>query len=146
MIELIRKNGVLYAKAILDLRIPVNYKGKKYFKGEGLMLEVDEVYHLLMRNCNVRLYNGKEYIKLNYVQFHEIIIKANYKAIDYVEPKKEEPVVQPKVEEPVVIKEEPKQQPVQEPKKEQPKQQNENNNNKKQRHNNNNNKQQGGDK
>ena len=148
MIELIRKNGVLYAKVVLNLRAPINYKGKKYYKGEGVLLEENVVQYLLIRNGDVRLYNGKEYVKLNFVEFRELMKKMNYKVVDYVEPKKEEPPKpEPKVEvkEQPVVKEEPKQQPVQEVKKEQPKQQNENNN-KKQRHNNNNNKQQGGDK
>ena len=144
MIELIRKNGVLYAKVLLNLRVPVDYKGKKYHKGEGLLLEEDVVEQLLIRNCDAKLYNGKEYVKINFARFREIMKKREYKAIDYVEPKKEEPPKpEPKVEvKEEVVKEEPIQQPVQEVKKEQPKQQNENN--KKQRHNNNN--KQGGDK
>ena len=69
MVELIRKNGVLYAKVLLNLRAPINYKGKKYCKGEGMLLELDEVQHLLVRNGDVRIYNGKEYVKVNFVQF-----------------------------------------------------------------------------
>ena len=159
MIELIRKQGVLYAKALLDLRIPIEYKGVKYHKGEGMLLELDIIHQLLIRNGNVRLFDGKDYIRLNFVQVQEIVKRNNYRVVDYVEPKKEKVVVQQHKEEPKQqpvqeIKEEPKQQPVQEikeepkqqeAKKEHYKQQNQNDN-KKQRHINNNNKQQGGDK
>ena len=147
MLELIRKQGVLYAKALLDLRLPIEYKGVKYHKGEGMLLELDIIHQLLIRNGNVRLFDGKDYVRLNFVQVQEIVKRKNYKVVDYIEPKKEKVEVQQHKEEPKPVqevKEEPKQQPVQETKKE-PKQQNQNDN-KKQRHNNNNNKQQGGDK
>ena len=148
MIELLRKDMQLYAKVLMNLRLPIKYENKVFGKNERVeLLLQDEVMHILAKNGNILFWNGEKYIKLNLGQYYDIMQRKNYKIVDYVEPKKEEPKPQPKVEpkkeEPKVeevVKEEPKQQ--EQPKKEENKQID----NKKQRHNNNNNKQQGGDK
>ena len=164
MIVLYKKENLLYAKVLMDLRLPIPYQTKLFGKGKREMLMLpDEVMHVLTHNGNIRIWNGDKFIKMNLGQFYDVVNNKQYKVENVPEPKKEEPKpVQPKiVEQPKqqevkeeVVKEQPKQQEVkEEPKKqeqskeEKPKQNDYNN--KKQRHNNNNNKQQnnqGGDK
>ena len=147
MIELLRKNGLLYVQVVMNLRLPITYKNEVFEKGkqEKLLLPEAAMY-ILARNGNLQIWNGKKYIKLHLGDLDRIMNKKDYIIKDYVEPKKEVPKVEPKVEEKPVEqpKVEPKQEEVkkEQPKKEESKQQNDN---KKQRHNNNN-KQQGGDK
>jgi hypothetical protein len=175
MLELFKKNDTLFVKVLMQLRLPIKYQNKLFGKEEQTVLLLpEEVNFILVRNGNIRLWNGEKYVKLNLGQFYDIMQRKEYNVVDYVEPKvevkqpevkvekKEEPKVevkQPEVkvekkEEPKEVKqpevkvEEPK---VEEVKKEEPKQ-NENknqqpknnNNNNKPRHNNNNNKQGGG--
>ena len=126
MIELLRKNGILYAQVLMDLRLPIVHKDEVFEKGKQEKLILPEgVMCILAHNGNIQFWNGKEYIKLNLGQFNRIMKKANYTVKEYAEPKKEEPKVEPKVE------------PKEEVVKEQPKEQKQNDN-KKQRHNNNN--------
>ena len=145
MLELVRKNNLLYVKALMKLGLPIQYQNKVFDKKERTeLLLPEEVMHILTRNGNIRLFNGEKFIKLNLGQFYDVMKRKDYKIVDYVEPKKEEPKQQPKVE---PKKEEPKQEvveQVEEPKQEQQKQQNDNN--KKQRHNNNHNNNKAGDK
>ena len=145
MLELVRKNNLLYVKALMKLGLPIQYQNKVFDKKERTeLLLPEEVMHILTRNGNIRLFNGEKFIKLNLGQFYDVMKRKDYKIIDYIEPKKEEPKQQPKVE---PKKEEPKQEvveQVEEPKQEQQKQQNDNN--KKQRHNNNHNNNKAGDK
>lgn len=164
MLELIKKNELLYVQVLLNLRLAVPYENKEFKKGERKeLLLPEEVKAILIRNGNIKLFNGEKYIKLNLGQFHDVMKNKNYVVKDYVEPKKEVKVEQPKVEpkkEEVVVeapKDEPKKEVVEQPKQgdvvvetpkaEQPKKEYKNDN-KKQRHNNNNNNnnQQGGDK
>jgi hypothetical protein len=148
MIVLYNK-GLLYAKAMMNLRIKMNYNGRVFDnkKQEGILLLPEEVMHILQRNGDIKIWNGNNYVKLNLGQFYDIMQNKKYNVVDYVEPKKE--VVQPKQEK-VEPKKEVKQEEVKvEPKKEEivveekqeiePKKEYDN---KKQRHN----KQQGGDK
>lgn len=134
MIVLYNK-GLLYAKVMMNLRIKMNYNGRVFDnkKQEGILLLPEEVMHILQRNGDIKIWNGKNYVKLNLGQFYDIMQNKKYNVVDYVEPKKEvkqeEVKVEPKKEE-VVVEEK---QEI-EPKKEY--------DNKKQRHN----KQQGGDK
>ena len=148
MIELLRKNGLLYAQVLMDLRLPIIHKNEVFEKGKQEKLILPEgVMCILAHNGNIQFWNGKDYIKLNLGQFNRIIKKKDYTVKEYVEPKKEEPKVESKVElkkeepkvEPKVEpkKEEPKVEPKEEVVKEQPKEQKQNDN-KKQRHNNNN--------
>lgn len=158
MIVLFRKDNILSAKVLMDLRLPIQYKNKVFNKGkQELYLEPEEVLHILTRNGNIQIWNGKKYVKLHLGQFYELIQQNKYLVEEVVVPKK---VEQPKPEPKVVVKEEPKPEVVEEPKveevkevvKEEPKQQpkkeenKQHENNKKQRHNNNNKQNQGGDK
>lgn len=145
MLELFRKDMQIYVKVLMNLRIPIKYQNKVFDKGEkNELLLPDEVNDILTKNGNIKLWNGKDYVKLNLGQFYEIMQRKQYNIVELIEPKVE--VKQPEVK--VEKKEEPK---VEEVKKEEPKQ-NENknqqpknnNNNNKPRHNNNNNKQGGG--
>ena len=139
MLELFKKNDVLFVKVLMKLRLPIKYQNKVFGKEEQtILLLPEEVNFILARNGNIRLWNGKKFIKLNLGEFYDIIEKNQFKVVNFVEPKKEQPVQQPKVEQPKT--EEVKNV---EPKKEEVKQ----NDNKKQRHNNNNKPQNsGGDK
>ena len=135
MIVLFRKNNILCAKVLMELRLPIHYKNKEFGKGKKeLYLEPEEVLHILTKNGNIRIFNGEKYIKLNLGQFYEIIQQNKY-LVEEVPVVKEEPK---KVE----VKEEVK---VVEEVKEQPKE-NKQYENKKQRHNNNKQNNQGGDK
>ena len=149
MIVLYKKENLLYAKVLMDLRIPIPYQTKLFDKGKREMLMLpDEVMHVLTHNGNIRIWDGDKFIKMNLGQFYDVVNNKQYKVENVPEPKKEEPKpVQAK------IVKQPKQQEIKEevvkeqPKEEKPKQNDYNN--KKQRHNNNNNKQQnnqGGDK
>ena len=151
MLVLIKKENVLYAKALMDLSLVVRYQEKVFDKGvrEGELLLPEEVDYLLARNANIRLWNGEKYIKLNLGQFYDVMKNNNYrveveqpKPQPKVEKKVEQPKPQPQpVEEPkpVEVVEEPKKEVEQEQPKEEKKQENKNYENKKQRHNNNNN-------
>ena len=158
MLELVRKNNLLYVKALMKLGLTIQYQNKVFDKKERTeLLLPEEVMYILTRNGNIRLFNGEKFIKLNLGQFYDVMKRKDYKIVDYVEPKKEEPKQQPKVE---PKKEEVKEQPKVEPKKEEPKQEvveqveepkqeqqkQQNDNNKKQRHNNNHNNNKAGDK
>ena len=164
MIVMYKKENLLYAKVMMDLRLPIQYQNEIFGKGKQEKLLLPEaVMQILTRNGNIRIYNGKKYIKLNLGQFYDIIHNNRFRVEEMVEPKKEEPKVEPKKE---VVKEQPKvepkkEEPKVEPKKEvvkeQPKVEEkkpenkkyEQHENKKQRHNNNNNNKQqnqGGDK
>ena len=142
MIVMYKKENLLYAKVMMDLRLPIQYQNEIFGKGKQEKLLLPEtVMQILTRNGNIRIYNGEKYIKLNLGQFYDIIHNNRFRVEEMVEPKKEEPKVEPKKE---VVKEEPK---VEEKKPENKKY--EQHENKKQRHNNNNNNKQqnqGGDK
>lgn len=140
MIVMYNKENLLHARVVMDLRLAIPYQAKLFEKGkqERLLLP-EEVMYILTHNGNIKIWNGKKFIKLNLGQFYDVIKNKDYVVENYVEPKKEEPKVQPKVVE------QPKQEKVNvqpEVKEESKHQQNEN---KKQRHNNNK-QNQGGDK
>lgn len=151
MLVLINQNNVLYVQVLMELRREVKYQGKKFNRGlqKDVLLLPEEVEHLLTINANIKLWNGKKYIKLNLGQFYDIMKNKNYSV------KVEQPKPQPKVEEKIVkvetviepVKQQPKEEVKPEPKEEK-KQENKNYDNKKQRHNNNKhqNQSQGGDK
>lgn len=130
MIVMYNKENLLHARVVMDLRLAIPYQAQLFEKGkqERLLLP-EEVMYILTHNGNIKIWNGKKFIKLNLGQFYDVIKNKDYVVENYVEPKKEEPKVveQPKKEE---VKEEPKHQQ---------------NENKKQRHNNNK-QNQGGDK
>ena len=159
MLVMYRKNNLLHAKVMMDLKLDIVYQGVNFGKGkqERLLLP-EEVMCILQHNGNIRIFKGDKFVKLNLGQFYDLYVNQKFviedvveKPIKQIEPKvevkKEEPVVQPKVEEKKVeeikIKEEPK---VEEKKVEQQPKKHEQNENKKQRHNNNKQQNQGGDK
>ena len=163
MLELVKKENVLYVKVLMNLRIPVKYQNKVFDKKEQtLLLLPEEVNFILARNGNIKLWNGNKFVKLNLGEFYDVIQNNKFKVVEFVQPKveqpkKEQPVVQPKVEQPkkeeVKVVEQPKkEQPVVQPKVEQPKKEesvvkdneHKQNDNKKQRHNNNKPQQNGG--
>ena len=153
MLVLFRKDELLYVKCNINLKRPVRFHEKVFEVGNHVdLLLPEEVIQILTENGNIRLWNGKKFIKLNLGEFYDIIEKNQFKVVNFVEPKKEQPVQQPKVEQPkkeeVKIVEPKKEEPVQQPKVEQPKKEEvKQNDNKKQRHNNNNKPQNsGGDK
>ena len=154
MLELVRRDMILYAKVLMNLRLPIKYQNKVFNVGEKVeLLLPEEVMEILTKNGNITLWDGNKFIKLNLGQFYGIMQRKDYRVIEFIEPKKEEPKVEVKFK-----KEEPKVEVKPEPKKEEPKveveakpenkNQQKQNENKKQRHNNNNNnnKQQGGGK
>ena len=150
MLELVRRDMLLYAKVLMNLRLPIKYQNKVFNVGEKVeLLLPEEVMEILTKNGNITLWDGNKFIKLNLGQFYGIMQRKDYRVIEFIEPKKEEPKVEvkeePKVEVKVEVKEEPKVEVEAKPENKNQQKQNEN---KKQRHNNNNNnnKQQGGDK
>ena len=165
MLELVKKENVLYVKVLMNLRIPVKYQNKVFDKKEQtLLLLPEEVNFILARNGNIKLWNGNKFVKLNLGEFYDVIQNNKFKVVEFVQPKVEQPkkeevkvVEQPKKEQPkkeeVKVVEQPKkEQPVVQPKVEQPKKEepvvkdneHKQNDNKKQRHNNNKPQQNGG--
>ena len=163
MLELVKKDSVLYVKVLMNLRIPVKYQNKVFDKKEQtLLLLPEEVNFILARNGNIKLWNGNKFVKLNLGEFYDVIQNNKFKVVEFVQPKVEQPkkeevkvVEQPKKEQPVVqpkVEQPKKEQPVVQPKVEQPKKEesvvkdneHKQNDNKKQRHNNNKPQQNGG--
>jgi hypothetical protein len=117
MLELFRKDMQLYVKVLMNLRIPIKYQNKVFGKGEkNELLLPDEVNDILTKNGNIKLWTGKDYVKLNLGQFYEVMQRKQYKIVELIEPKVEvkQPEVkvekkeEPKVEVKVEKKEEPK--------------------------------------
>ena len=114
MLVLFKKENFLYVKCLLNLKKPIKHQNRTFRPGNvTLLLLPEEVNALLTRNGNVKLWNGKKFIKVNLGEFNDILTNKKYKVEDVVEQQKP---MNKKVE----IK--PKQQVVkQEPKKEEPK-------------------------
>ena len=114
MLVLFKKENFLYVKCLLNLKKPIKHQNRTFRPGNAtLLLLPEEVNALLTRNGNVKLWNGKKFIKVNLGEFNDILTNKKYKVEDVVEQQK---TMNKKVE----IK--PKQQVVkQEPKKEEPK-------------------------
>ena len=114
MLVLFKKENFLYVKCLLNLKKPIKHQNRTFRPGNvTLLLLPEEVNALLTRNGNVKLWNGKKFIKVNLGGFNDILTNKKYKVEDVVEQQKP---MNKKVE----IK--PKQQVVkQEPKKEEPK-------------------------
>ena len=140
MLELVKKENVLYVKVLMNLRIPVKYQNKVFDKKEQtLLLLPEEVNFILARNGNIKLWNGNKFVKLNLGEFYDVIQNNKFKVVEFVQPK----VEQPKKEEVKVVEQPKKEQP----KKEEPvvkDNEHKQNDNKKQRHNNNKPQQNGG--
>ena len=114
MLVLFKKENFLDVKCLLNLKKPIKHQNRTFRPGNvTLLLLPEEVNALLTRNGNVKLWNGKKFIKVNLGEFNDILTNKKYKVEDVVEQQKP---MNKKVE----IK--PKQQVVkQEPKKEEPK-------------------------
>ena len=114
MLVLFKKENFLYVKCLLNLKKPIKHQNRTFRPGNvTLLLLPEEVNALLTRNGNIKLWNGKKFIKVNLGEFNDILTNKKYKVEDVVEQQKP---MNKKVE----IK--PKQQVVkQEPNKEEPK-------------------------
>lgn len=112
MIVLLKKGELLFVKCNLNLKRRIKYQTKVFEIGNHVdLLLPEEVMHILTENGNIRIWNGKKFIKLNLGQFSDIIMRKEFKVELFIEPKKqtEEPKVEvkpPVVELPVI--EEPK--------------------------------------
>lgn len=108
MIVLLKKGELLFVKCNLNLKRRIKYQTKVFEIGNHVdLLLPEEVMHILTENGNIRIWNGKKFIKLNLGQFSDIIMRKEFKVELFVEPnkQKEEPKVEdksPVVEEPEV--------------------------------------------
>lgn len=109
MLVLFRKDELLYIKCNINLKRPVRFHEKVFEVGNHVdLLLPEEVMKILTENGNVKLWNGKKFIKLNLGQFNDVMVGKLFKVELYVEPKKVEEVKpQPVVkEEPEIVEEE----------------------------------------
>ena len=111
MLVLFRKDELLYVKCNINLKRPVRFHEKVFEVGNHVdLLLPEEVMQILTENGNVKLWNGKKFIKLNLGQFNDVMVGKLFKVELYVEPKKVEeikPQPQPVVEEePEIVEEE----------------------------------------
>ena len=129
MLMMYKKDNLLYVKVMMDLKLDIAYQGVMFGKGkkEKLLLP-EEVMCILKHNGNLKIFDGKKFIKLNLGQFYDLYINQKFVIEEIIE--KPKPVEQPKVEvkkeqpKPEVKKEEvvkPVEQPKVEVKKEEPK-------------------------
>ena len=116
MLVLFKKDNFLYAKCLLNLKRPIKHQNKSFNPGaKTLLLLPEEVNAILAKNGNIKMWNGKKFIKLNLGEFNDILVNKKYKVEEVVE----EPKVEQKVEVKPVVKQEPKKvENKQEPKKE----------------------------
>lgn len=99
MVVLFKKGELLYAKCKLNLKKPVKYQNKVFKIGEQVeLLLPEEVISILTENGNIKIWNGKKFIKLNLGQFSDIVMKKLFRVEAIVEQVKEKEVVVPKVE------------------------------------------------
>ena len=111
MLVLFRKDELLYVKCNINLKRPVRFHEKVFEVGNHVdLLLPEEVMQILTENGNVKLWNGKKFIKLNLGQFNDVMVGKLFKVELYVEPKKVEEIKsqpQPVVEEePEIVEEE----------------------------------------
>ena len=104
MLMMYKKDNLLYVKVMMDLKLDIAYQGVMFGKGkkEKLLLP-EEVMCILKHNGNLKIFDGKKFIKLNLGQFYDLYINQKFVIEEIIE--KPKPVEQPKVE---VKKEEPK--------------------------------------
>ena len=99
MVVLFKKGELLYAKCKLNLKKPIKYQNKVFKIGEQVeLLLPEEVISILTENGNIKIWNGKKFIKLNLGQFSDIVMKKLFRVKAIVEQVKEKEVVIPKVE------------------------------------------------
>ena len=131
MIVLFKENDKLLVKCKVNLKRQIQYQNKvfKANTNDIQFLNQEEVIRILEVNGNIRIWNGKKFVKLNLGQFTDMIEKNQYivEMKPVPEVKKEVPKYQPKPQQqkqPEVKKEQPKAEPVkpvEQPKKEEPK-------------------------
>jgi protein TonB len=138
MIVLFKENDKLLVKCKVNLKRQIQYQNKVFKPNTDdiQFLNQEEVIRILEVNGNIRIWNGKKFVKLNLGQFTDIIEKNQYRVEmkPVPEVKKEVPKYQPKPQqqkaEPVVKQQPAKVEqkvepvkPVEQPKKEEPKEQ-----------------------
>lgn len=119
MIVLFKENDKLLVKCKVNLKRQIQYQNKvfKANTDDIQFLNQEEVIRILEVNGNIRIWNGKKFVKLNLGQFTDMIEKNQYRVEmkPVPEVKKEVPKYQPKPQQqkqPEVKKEQPKTEPV----------------------------------
>lgn len=133
MLVLFKENDKLLVKCKVNLKRQIQYQNKVFKPNTDdiQFLNQEEVIRILEANGNIRIWNGKKFVKLNLGQFTDMIEKNQYRVEmkPVPEVKKEVPKYQPRPQQqkqPEVKKEQPKAEPVkpvEQPKKEEPKEQ-----------------------
>ena len=133
MLVLFKENDKLLVKCKVNLKRQIQYQNKVFKPNTDdiQFLNQEEVIRILEANGNIRIGNGKKFVKLNLGQFTDMIEKNQYRVEmkPVPEVKKEVPKYQPKPQQqkqPEVKKEQPKAEPVnpvEQPKKEEHKEQ-----------------------
>ena len=133
MLVLFKENDKLLVKCKVNLKRQIQYQNKVFKPNTDdiQFLNQEEVIRILEANGNIRIWNGKKFVKLNLGQFTDMIEKNQYRVEmkPVPEVKKEVPKYQPKPQQqkqPEVKKEQPKAEPVnpvEQPKKEEHKEQ-----------------------
>lgn len=107
MIILFNDDNFLYVRCLLDLRKPIEYQNKVFEKGKHeSMLLPEEVSRILTVNGNIKIWNGKAFVKYNLGRFNDILRNKSYKVMEMEKPEKEVKQIEPvkKVEvKPVVV-------------------------------------------
>lgn len=89
MLVLFKKENFLYVKCLLNLKKPIKHQNRTFRPGSvTLLLLPEEVNTLLTRNGNVKLWNGKKFIKANLGEFNDILSNKKYKVEEVVEQQK----------------------------------------------------------
>lgn len=119
MLVLFKENDKLLVKCKVNLKRQIQYQNKvfKANTDDIQFLNQEEVIRILEVNGNIRIWNGKKFVKLNLGQFTDMIEKNQYRVEmkPIPEVKKEVPKYQPKPQQqkqPEVKKEQPKAEPV----------------------------------
>lgn len=119
MLVLFKENDKLLVKCKVNLKRQIQYQNKvfKANTDDIQFLNQEEVIRILEVNGNIRIWNGKKFIKLNLGQFTDMIEKNQYRVEmkPVPEVKKEVPKYQPRPQQqkqPEVKKEQPKTEPV----------------------------------
>ena len=75
MIILFKKDDKLFVKCNLNLKKPVKYQNKVFEIGNHVdLLLPEEVMVILTENGNVKIWNGRKFVKLNLGQFNDIMV------------------------------------------------------------------------
>lgn len=109
MIILFKKDDKLFVKCNLNLKKPVKYQNKVFEIGNHVdLLLPEEVMVILTENGNVKIWNGRKFVKLNLGQFNDVMVGKLFNVEVFVEEQKQKEVIQPKVEVKPPVVEEPK--------------------------------------